>query len=110
MRGLLGMAAGTLALLASVVCLFEYLTDITSFGYDPRASRGWTSLTLTILSFAAVLRFGIGILGEYIGRLFKETKRRPPYLVEAMINLPDQAPSHPGERRSRSPVDPSGTA
>ena len=40
--------------------------------------------------FAAIQLFGIGILGEYIGRLFEETKRRPPYLVDAMINFPDQ--------------------
>ena len=59
-------------------------------------------MTLMILIFAAIQLFGIGILGEYIGRLFEETKRRPPYLVDAMINFPDQAPSFPGERRSRN--------
>jgi len=98
MFGILGMATGSLALLASVVFLFQYLTDATILGYNPRASPGWTSLTLMILIFAAIQLFGIGILGEYIGRLFEETKRRPPYLVQSMVNFADPTPSYPGGR------------
>jgi len=43
--------------------------------------RGWTSLIVTVLFIGGVQTFILGILGEYIGRLFVEAKRRPLYLV-----------------------------
>jgi polyisoprenyl-phosphate glycosyltransferase len=43
--------------------------------------RGWASLIVTILLVGAVQTFILGIIGEYIGRLFIEAKRRPLYLV-----------------------------
>lgn len=46
-----------------------------------REVRGWTSLIVTILFVAGVQTLILGIIGEYIGRLFVEVKRRPLYLV-----------------------------
>jgi len=46
-----------------------------------REVRGWTSLIVTILFVAGVQTLILGIIGEYIGRLFIEVKRRPLYLV-----------------------------
>ena len=43
--------------------------------------RGWTSLIVTVLLVGGVQTFILGIIGEYIGRLFIEAKRRPLYLV-----------------------------
>ena len=65
MFGILGMATGSLApRLGRVSVSVSDRRD--DFGYNPRASPGWTSLTLMILIFAAIQLFGIGILGEYI--------------------------------------------
>lgn len=52
--------------------------------------RGWTSLIVTILLVGGVQTFVLGIIGEYIGRLFLEAKRRPLYLVRH-----DTAVDHP---------------
>jgi polyisoprenyl-phosphate glycosyltransferase len=46
---------------------------------------GWTSTTLLICFFASAQLLVLGIIGEYVGRLMKETKARPAYLVDAMI-------------------------
>ena len=43
--------------------------------------RGWTSLIVTILLVGGVQTLILGIIGEYIGRLFLEVKRRPLYLI-----------------------------
>lgn len=43
---------------------------------------GYASLMSVMLFFNAVLLLGIGILGEYIGRIFEEVKRRPLYVIE----------------------------
>ncbi len=43
---------------------------------------GWTSLILSIWFIGGVQLMAIGVLGEYIGKIFKETKRRPRFTIE----------------------------
>jgi dolichol-phosphate mannosyltransferase len=43
--------------------------------------QGWTSLIVTVLFLGGVQLLAVGILGEYIGRIYDEVKRRPLYLV-----------------------------
>lgn len=42
---------------------------------------GYTSLLVAILFFGSLQLVGIGVLGEYIGRIYMETKQRPAYLI-----------------------------
>jgi polyisoprenyl-phosphate glycosyltransferase len=42
---------------------------------------GWTSLMLVVLVLGAVQMFVLGMIGEYLGRLYVESKRRPLYLI-----------------------------
>src|SRR5699024_12475699 len=43
--------------------------------------QGWASLITVILFFSGINLLSIGIVGEYIGRIFGEVKNRPLYLV-----------------------------
>lgn len=43
--------------------------------------QGWTSTMLVVLFIGAVQMFVLGMIGEYLGRLYVESKRRPLYLV-----------------------------
>ncbi|MRJ01832.1 MAG: glycosyltransferase [Epsilonproteobacteria bacterium] len=46
------------------------------------AVSGWTSMMLIVLFLGGVQMLSIGIIGEYIGKIYKETKRRPRFFVE----------------------------
>ena len=52
---------------------------------------GWTSLTLIILLVSAVQFILMGVLGEYVGRLYVEAKRRPLFIVQEVLASPDLA-------------------
>jgi dolichol-phosphate mannosyltransferase len=101
---LFGAAVGVLSCLGGLFVLLQYFTNWTVMGFNPRQARGWTSLIFTILFSSAVQLFCVGILSEYVGRLFEEAKRRPIYLVQERINIgSDRSPSG-GSRASASGV------
>ncbi len=47
---------------------------------------GWTSIVLITMILGGVQLFSIGILGEYIGRIFTEVKQRPLYFIQSDTN------------------------
>jgi polyisoprenyl-phosphate glycosyltransferase len=50
-----------------------------------RAVDGWTSLTTIVLVLGSMQLFLFGILGEYVGRLYLETKQRPLFVIDRVI-------------------------
>lgn len=48
---------------------------------------GWASLFFSIVFLGGVQLITIGIIGEYIGKIYKEVQKRPKYIVEEKINL-----------------------
>ena len=51
------------------------------------ATAGFPTIMLTMLFLNGINLLGIGIVGEYIGRIYNETKNRPIYVIEESINL-----------------------
>jgi dolichol-phosphate mannosyltransferase len=49
--------------------------------------EGWTGTMIVMAVFASVQLLMIGILGEYVGRIYEEVKRRPLYLVGDTVNV-----------------------
>lgn len=84
-----GILLGLLCLALGVFIVIQYLADWTILGFNPRQARGWTSITFLLLFCSAIQMFCIGVLGEYIGRLFEESKQRPIYVTRKRINLDD---------------------
>ena len=74
------------------------------FARDP--VPGWTSTFLAILFLGGMQSLCIGILGEYITRIYREVKRRPLYLVAATANLPEAPPAAQGGADARSQACP----
>jgi len=50
---------------------------------------GYASVLVVILFFGSLQLIGLGILGEYVGRLYMEAKRRPPYLIRRLHEQSD---------------------
>jgi dolichol-phosphate mannosyltransferase len=65
-------------LVAASVLLLAYI----AFGWlTGSAIQGWTSLMLVVVILGAVQMFVLGMIGEYLGRLYMESKHRPLYIV-----------------------------
>jgi len=50
------------------------------------ASAGWTSLMGSIWLIGGIQLLSLGIVGEYIGKIYNETKRRPRFIIERVLN------------------------
>ena len=64
---------------------------------------GFGSLELSILLLGGIQLISIGIIGEYVGRIYDEVKGRPLYLVRASRNIPATDAAHPPA--GREPVE-----
>ncbi|GGD09954.1 glycosyl transferase [Pontibacillus salipaludis] len=47
---------------------------------------GWSSLIVSIWAIGGLILFSIGIIGEYIGKVYLETKNRPRFIIDSFIN------------------------
>ncbi|KXR24981.1 bactoprenol glucosyl transferase [Escherichia coli] len=59
------------------------IIDTLAFG---NAVRGYPSLLVSILFLGGIQLIGIGVLGEYIGRIYTEVKQRPRYILKGIKN------------------------
>jgi dolichol-phosphate mannosyltransferase len=82
----LGVAAGLVALAGGLWALY---VKLFAFGVVP----GWTTIMILVALGSSAQLLMTGILGEYIGRIYEEVKRRPLYVVSEEINLPPSRPS-----------------
>ena len=77
---LAGAISGTVGLLA-----LSYTVGGWLFG---SVVTGWTSLATLVLIIGGVQLLMLGIIGEYLGRLYMETKRRPLFVVDNIVHVP----------------------
>ena len=75
---LIGLAVSA----ASFITALAFVTRTLVYGIDV---PGFATLIVSILFFSGIQLMSLGILGEYIGRIFAEVKRRPLYLVAERI-------------------------
>ncbi|HEX5275391.1 MAG TPA: glycosyltransferase family 2 protein [Candidatus Rubrimentiphilum sp.] len=73
----LGFTVSTVAFVYAIIIIFFRLFHLGI----PEFTRGWASTMVAILFLGGVQLIGIGILGEYIGRINDEVKARPLYLI-----------------------------
>lgn len=47
---------------------------------------GWASIICSIWALGGMVLFCMGVIGEYIGKIYLETKHRPPYFISEIID------------------------
>jgi len=81
----LGFLVSGIAFLVLLTVLYKKLI----LGGD-QAIAGWASTMTSILFLGGIQLMSVGIIGEYIGRIYNETKARPPWIVSRYRNLGDR--------------------
>ena len=76
----LGLSIGSVVIVLFI--LYAWLSG--------RSIPGWTSLMFVVVVLGAVQMFVLALMGEYIGRLYNEAKRRPLYIVQEIAGADDR--------------------
>ena len=100
----LGVATAAIAMFAAAGYLVARIFAIPIFGYTPGEAPGFTTRILTILFFSGVQLISIGILGEYLGRIYQETKMRPTFVVKELRGGQETPPAAQPARAAERPA------
>jgi dolichol-phosphate mannosyltransferase len=76
-----------LGLASSGLAIFGILYALFSRFFGRGLVKGWTSIEIAVLLFAGAQLVCLGIIGEYIGRIYGESKRRPLYVVQDKLGF-----------------------
>ncbi|MDD5586989.1 MAG: glycosyltransferase family 2 protein [Alphaproteobacteria bacterium] len=74
----LGAAVGVAGLVVLLYSLYAWLAGETV--------QGWTSLMVVVLVLGSVQLISLGVFGEYLGRLYMESKRRPLFIIDKIVH------------------------
>ena len=81
---LIAATGAVLFVLSTVVALWVLAVRI----FTDRAVPGWASITLPIYALGGVQLLSLGVVGEYVAKIYLEVKRRPRYIVERTTRDP----------------------
>lgn len=77
-----------LGIISLIISILILIYSLLSFAFDwNNLTAGWTSIMVTITFFAGVQLVSLGMIAEYIGRIYEESKNRPPYIINKKINF-----------------------
>lgn len=79
--GFMGLLAGCVSL-----CLAVYI--LVSFALT-QTVRGWTSIAVIVTFFGSIQLLSLSVIGEYLGRVYMQSKQRPLFLVEETTRAQD---------------------
>lgn len=90
---LLGLLFILISIVAIIYGFLSYLEGDTI--------PGWTSLLVSIWFIGGMVTTAIGIIGEYVGKIYKEVKRRPRYFIEKVAGIGKAGEGEPSEKSGR---------
>ncbi len=77
------MQVGMLAVVVSLgLLIYAIISKATG-----NADTGWASLMVTVTFLGGVQLISVGVLGQYLARMFEESKNRPLYVISETVNL-----------------------
>ena len=80
---MMSIAGGILACFSFLLGAWYVFQKLTGFDLTP----GLSTTVLVVSFFAGVQLLCLGLMGEYVGRIYDEVKRRPMYIVDRKVNL-----------------------
>ena len=79
---------GGLGIISVIISIVILVYAILSYAYNwNNLTAGWTSMMCTMTFLGGVILISLWMIGEYIGRIYEETKQRPQYIIEKTINI-----------------------
>lgn len=87
MASWLGICACFTSILIALVLGLWWISDKVMFGMRPGSVLGWTSLFCLILLSAGVQMLLLGVFGEYLARIFEESKQRQPWIIADAVGV-----------------------
>jgi hypothetical protein len=94
-NGLVGFSSRPLQVMSMAGFVLAAISFLIGISYVVQKAMGVAltpglSTTVLVVSFfSGVQLLALGVVGEYIGRIYDETKRRPMYIVDKKINFED---------------------
>lgn len=95
----LGLCISSLSFGLGVFFIIHRLVGFKIFGHSPEDTPGMASLAVGLFFLGGIMLFFLGILGEYVGRIYIEVKRRPPYIVDELIGFETPRETSAGVRK-----------
>jgi len=77
-----GIAVFLASILLGAFMIIWRLSGIVILDTNPTEAQGWASLVVLVLFFGGINLLAIGLVGEYLGRMYHEIERRPLCLVQ----------------------------
>lgn len=74
----LGIGIFTVSIIMLIYFLIRHFTGATI--------QGWTSIAVSLWAIGGLQLLAIGIIGEYIGKIYLETKQRPKFIIDKYLN------------------------
>jgi glycosyltransferase involved in cell wall biosynthesis len=76
----LGLISALLSFIYIIYAVYIHL-------FTPNTIEGWTSVLVTVLFIGGIQLIFLGVIGEYLGRVFEETKQRPLYIISRQVGF-----------------------
>jgi undecaprenyl-phosphate 4-deoxy-4-formamido-L-arabinose transferase len=71
---------------SAIISFLVALGFVTDYFIRGSTVEGWTSIVLLVLFFGGIILISLGIIGEYVGRIFLTINKRPQYTIEKLIS------------------------
>jgi glycosyltransferase involved in cell wall biosynthesis len=82
-----GLWTVALCIVMAIFILVWRLFDLQFMGHTAEQLPGWTGIAIGLVSFGGLQLFLMGMIGEYVGRIYSEVKGRPRYVIQRRLGL-----------------------
>ena len=83
------MLGGMTVLLSLVLIIYALISWVTG-----HVVAGWASFFVGTMLFGGIQLISLGVIGEYVGKIYIETKSRPRYIVEERLGRTEDVTEH----------------